>query len=195
MVAGVCDFAVDPRLDASTAELHWLPAVDPRVVRLLADATGSAVVAMPPAATHTERRAEEGHYVLLGTEGNLSAALVHSGTEFGDPLMALVPLDLDTAIRLEAVLRLWRRLTGQSSPTPPDPLSAGRRKRLAMMLRAVDARRAGANRREIAETIFGERAVPEGVAFDDHHLRSRTTRLVRDGLAMIAGGYRKFLKD
>ena len=69
------------------------------------------------------------------------------------------------------------------------------RQRLAMMLRAVDGRRAGATRRDIAEVLFGRDQIPDGTQFDDHHLRSRTARLIRDGLAMIAGGYRKLLKD
>ena len=85
-------------------------------------------------------------------------------------------------------------LGDRHKPLPPD-FRKHDRKRLVMTLRAVDARRAGANRREIAEVIFGSGDVPDGVAFDDHHLRSRTSRLIRDGLAMIAGGYRKLLKD
>jgi hypothetical protein len=194
LVAGVCEFAVDPRLDATAADLHWLPDVDPRVVRLIRDTTGSAVAATAPAA-RIERIADNGSYLLFGNTLSPDAAFVLDGEALNRPLMALVPFDMDMPARIDAVLRLWHRLTGHPPPSPPNALPASRRKRLAMTLRAVDARRSGANRREIAEVLFGNGAVPEGVAFDDHHLRSRTARLIRDGLAMIAGGYRKLLKD
>ena len=192
---GVCDFAVDPQLDAFATDLHWLPAIDPRVVQLIADTTGAATLALPAGAARIERIADDGRYLLFGPRADGSAALVLPITALEQPLMALLPLDLDAPQRVDALLRLWRRIVGRPPQATSDGLSPARRKRLAMSLRAVDARRAGANRREIAEVIFGADSVPEGVKFDDHHLRSRTSRLIRDGLAMIAGGYRKLLKD
>ena len=192
---GVYDFAVDPQIEAVSADLHWLPAVDPRVVRLLADTTGTATFALPTEAARIERVANDGRYLLLGPRADVSAALVLPITTPEQPLMALLPLDLDTPQRVDALLRLWRRIVGRPPQASSDGLSPARRKRLVMSLRAVDARRAGADRREIAEVLFGADTVPEGAAFDDHHLRSRTSRLIRDGLAMIAGGYRKLLKD
>ena len=194
-VDGVCDFAVDPQLEAGSADLHWLPAFNPRVVRLTADITGTATLALRTDAVRIERIANEGRHLLLGPRADDSAALVLPITAPDQPLMALLPLDLDAPQRVDALLRLWRRIVGRPPQASSDGLSPARRKRLVMSLRAVDARRAGADRREIAEVLFGADSVPEGVAFDDHHLRSRTSRLIRDGLAMIAGGYRKLLKD
>ena len=191
---GVCDFAVDPQLEAVSADIHWLPAFDPRVVRLTADITGAATLALRNDAVRIERIADEGRYLLLGPGANGSAALVLPITAPEQPLMALLPLDLDAPQRVDALLRLWRRMMGRPPQATSDGLSLARRKRLVMSLRAVDARRAGADRREIAKVLFGADAVPEGVKFDDHHLRSRTSRLIRDGFAMIAGGYRKLLK-
>lgn len=161
----------------------------------MADTTGAATVALPADATRIERFADDGRHLLLGPRLDPSAALLLPDASADAPLMAILPLDHDAPQRIEALLRLWRRLAGSPPRGQPDSLSPARRKRLVMSLRAVDARRAGANRREIAEVIFGSDDVPEGVAFDDHHLRSRTSRLIRDGLAMIAGGYRKLLKD
>jgi hypothetical protein len=108
--------------------------------------------------------------------------------------MAAIPLDRDLPARVEALLSLWRILTGHPSPRAEPDLTPGRCRRLAQALRAVDAREKGATRREIAAAVFGPGAVPDGVAFDDHHLKSRTGRLIRDGLAMVAGGYLKLLK-
>lgn len=190
--AGACDFAVDPRLDGARADIHWLPAVDPRVVRLLADPTGSATLTLTP---ETDRAAVDGRYLRLGSHLDPVAAILLPGATPAQALAAIVPLDPEVPLHVEGLLRLWRRLRGHPTTAPPDELTPIRRKRLVQSLRAVDARRAGANRREIAEVLFGSETVPDGVAFDDHHLRSRTSRLIRDGLAMIAGGYRKLLKD
>lgn len=193
--AGGCDFALDPRRGATEAEVLWLPRLDPRVVRLMGDPTGSASLGLSRAPTRLDRTAHDGRHILIGTRLDPSAALVLPGVAFDAPLAAIVPLDDDTLYRIDALLRLWRKLMGQPPGRPAADLTAARRKRLAMMLRAVDARRTGATRREIAEVLFGPDNVPDGAEFDDHHLRSRTTRLIRDGLAMIAGGYRKLLKD
>ncbi len=162
---------------------------------MIADTTGAATLALRSDTVRIERIGDEGRYLLLGPRADGSAALILPITAPDQPLMALLPLDLDAPQRVDALLRLWRRIIGRPPQTTGDELSPARRKRLVMSLRAVDARRAGADRREIAKVLFGADAVPEGVKFDDHHLRSRTSRLIRDGLAMIAGGYRKLLKD
>src|SRR3546814_18971371 len=78
--------------------------------------------------------------------------------------MAIVPLDANIPTRIEAMARLWRALTGQQSLLYAREIPASRRERLAMSLRAVDSRHAGATRRAIAATIFGPEPVPEGVA-------------------------------
>jgi hypothetical protein len=194
-VAGGCDFAVDPQLDALSADIYWLPAVDPRVIQLIAATTTAATLAVPPGVATIERVADDGRYLLLGARPDSSAAMVLPGAKPDGTLVAVLPLDRDVPYRADALVRLWRRLTGKLPGRAADGLSTARRKRLVLSLRAVDARRAGANRREIAEVLFGAETVPGGVAFDDHHLRSRTSRLIRDGLAMIAGGYRKLLRD
>ncbi|OPF90486.1 hypothetical protein B1S06_24290 [Rhodopseudomonas palustris] len=138
----------------------------------------------------------DGAYAKIGASKASVTAKLAPGLPLDAPLMAIVPLDANIPTRIEAMARLWRALTGQQPlPYARSELPASRRERLAMSLRAVDARHAGATRRDIAVTIFGPEQVPEGVAFDDHHLRSRTARLIRDGLALIAGGYRKLLKS
>jgi hypothetical protein len=162
---------------------------------LIADTTAAATLALPSGVASVERLADDGRYLLLGPRADGSAAMVVPGIGPECPLMAVLPLDLDLPRRADALMRLWRRMTGKPPGRAPDELSPARRKRLVLLLRAVDARRAGANRRETAEVLFGAETVPEGVAFDDHHLRSRTSRLIRDGMAMIAGGYRKLLRD
>ncbi len=185
---------MDPRLAAGDADVYWLPSLDPRLVQLVGDTSGLAVITTSDLPVRQVRRADEGAYAKLGLPTGASIALAPADLPADARLMALVPLDASAPTRLEALAHFWRILLGQSSGTPPGDISPSRRERLAMALRAVDGRQASATRREIAEVIFGPDAVPDGVAFDDHHLRSRTSRLIRDGLAMIAGGYRKLLK-
>lgn len=172
----------------------WLPRLDPRVVRLVADGAGSQGSTLAGASVQFDQVAEDGRHLLIGPPSAPSTAVAPAGLMACAPLAAMVPLDLDTPLRVEAVLKLWRSLTGRPEGRRPDALTPMRRERLAQMLRAVDARRAGATRRDIAEVLFGPGRVPAGVEFDDHALRSRAARLIREGLAMIDGGYRKLLR-
>lgn len=185
---------MDPRQAAGEAEVYWLPRLDPRIVQLVGDTTGLAVVTASNLPARQVRSGDDGAYAKVGTPAGSSTAVGRDGLQPDVPLMALVPLDANAPTRFEALGHFWRILAGQPSSTLPGDISPARRARLALTLRAVDGRHARATRREIAEVIFGSDAVPAGVAFDDHHLRSRTARLIRDGLAMIAGGYRKLLR-
>jgi hypothetical protein len=67
-----------------------------------------------------------------------------------------LPLDDDFEMRAHAARRLWRALNGK----PPGPafhtLSSQRRQRLALALRALDARMDGNTYRVIAEVLFGK---------------------------------------
>jgi hypothetical protein len=61
-----------------------------------------------------------------------------------------------------------------------------------LALRALDGRLDGATHREIAAALFGANAVPER-GWISHELRDRSARLVRLGVAMMNGGYRRLL--
>ncbi len=107
-------------------------------------------------------------------------------------LAALVPLDPSGPDRLMAVDQLLRALLGRHVP-PDRRLTRQQRRRLRHMLQACDGRENGATYREIANVLFGT----ERVAADpwkSSALRDATMALVRDGRAMIAGGYRTLLR-
>lgn len=107
------------------------------------------------------------------------------------PLAVVIPLDADLPARLAAATRLWRSL--QAGAAADDPLTAQKRRRMKQMLRAVDGRACGAAHREIAQALYGaERVAAE--AWRISALRDATMRLVRDGLAMVRGGYRTLLR-
>lgn len=137
------------------------------------------------------RRANEFHAV----QGNAADAIPFVLIEGATPeqaLAAVIPLDADTPDRLDAVSRFWSALAALPPATDPR-LTPQRRHRLRHMLRAFDGRACSATYREIAEVLFG---IPR-VASDPWKtsaLRDATIRLVRDGLAMVNGGYRDLLR-
>lgn len=108
----------------------------------------------------------------------------------------LIPLDEDFGLRLEGVQRLNRLLVGartgpKSARLELTPLQ---RERLALMLRAVIGRRAGASYREIAAVLIDPYIVHlparDWKASASH---SRVYRWIKDACAFIDGGYRKLL--
>ncbi|WP_297511039.1 DUF2285 domain-containing protein [uncultured Caulobacter sp.] len=102
------------------------------------------------------------------------------------PLEAVLPLDRTTPDRLRALDRLVRHLDGRKPP--PDPITRQRRRRLSAMLRALDARDSGAPYRQIGEALFGASRIA-AEPWKSASLRDATLRLVRDGRALVEGGY------
>ncbi len=115
-----------------------------------------------------------------------------AGVDGARPLAALVPLDADGLDRAEAVLRLVKALHGRAVP-PDGRLTGQQLRRARQMLQAVDGRTTGASYREIAEVIFGVRRVSDQ-PWKTSALRDTVKDLVRDGLAMVQGGYRQLLR-
>lgn len=93
---------------------------------------------------------------------------------------------------MQSALRLWRVLAGHGAIPNPARLTAARRSRLTLALRALDGHSAKASYREIAAALFSRRAIPER-GWKTHDLRDRTIRLVRTGRELMQGGYRALL--
>ncbi len=144
------------------------------------------------AATTSGRGSPEGLYHVLHHAGAAAHILLLTGVVTFDPLSALVPLDDDLLGRVEALTRFWRLWRGL--PAPPDTrMTASRRRRLRLMLRAADGRDAGASYREIAAVVYDtERVAAE--AWKTSSLRDSVIGLVQGGSAMIAGGYLQLLR-
>lgn len=104
-----------------------------------------------------------------------------------------LPLDRDFEFRANAGRRLWRALNGRPPGPPLHALSASRRRRLALALRALDARMDGATYRQIAEVLVPAERISER-DWRTHDLRNRTIRLVQSGFALMRGGYRALLR-
>ena len=108
------------------------------------------------------------------------------------PLSILSPLDDGARARHRAMGRLLDFLEGREIGAD-SRLTPQKRLRFKSMLRAVDGRSNGATYREIAESLFGARRVASE-PWKTSPLRDTTIRLVRDGLAMVAGGYLDLLR-
>ena len=135
---------------------------------------------------------EQGTHILLDANGQAIRLLRLAGVPPHSPLAAIVPLDVDGFDRIEATDRLLRALLGRTVPGD-GRLTAQQKRRHRFMLQATDGRLDGATYREIAGVIFGiDRVASE--PWKTSALRDATTALVKDGLAMIAGGYRTLLR-
>lgn len=138
------------------------------------------------------RDAPEGAHLLLKSHSLSLRTVIMPDVGLGAPLAALIPLDRDGLDRIEALSRLYRSLYRLSVP-PDRRLTTQQRRRLRNMLRAADGRSHGASYRDIAEALYGAASVAT-YPWKTSPLRDSTMDLVRDGRAMIAGGYRKLLR-
>ncbi|GGC94236.1 DUF2285 domain-containing protein [Chelatococcus reniformis] len=138
------------------------------------------------------RRTPDGHCMLLRLGGVEHRALFRDKPVAGMRYAAALPFDEAFDIRVHAARRLWCALDGR----PPGPifrsLPRQREQRLALALRALDARLDGATYRTIAEMLFGADRLPSR-GWKTHDLHQRTVRLVQLGLRLMGGGYRELL--
>ncbi len=136
--------------------------------------------------------APEGEYLDLLALAPARQALLVPGPEDDRPLALVLPLDGLFEDRLEAGRRLRQLLVSGSKPKPYG-FTAHRRRRLKLMLRALDGFLAGDNYRGVARGLFAG-SVPAGAAWRTDSARSRTIRLVKDGLALMRGRYLDLLR-
>ena len=172
--------AVTVILDAGPEGFATAAPVDPRALgALLADLAGI-----------------DGRHVIVADAAGEHRLWLRDPTP-GRPLAAVVPLDKDFLTRIASLLRFHSRLLGRAAgPLPRGwPLTAYRLARLDLMLRALDLRDAGATYREIAIGLGRDEAARLSASdWKMSSARSFVVRLVRDGIAMMNGEYRKLLR-
>ncbi|NQE65555.1 DUF2285 domain-containing protein [Caulobacter sp. RHG1] len=111
----------------------------------------------------------------------------------GQPVTAVVPLDASLSARLAALERFGRWRLGEALAGLRAPrLTPHKQRRIGMMLRAVDARAAGASHRQLAEALYSAPRVA-AEPWKTSSLRDTTLRLARDGAVLVAHGYRRLL--
>jgi hypothetical protein len=177
--------------------VFWAPEVLPTVI---------PVHPVPPSSADTRvrlrlgeltagqlRQAPDGWYAVLYLRGVEHRVWLREAPVIAEAYVVELQLDRDFEFRAHAARRLWRAPNDRPAGPPMHVFSAQRRRRLALALRALDARIDGSTYREIAEVLFGARQIPDR-AWKTHDLRNRTIRLVQTGFALMRGGYRALLR-
>lgn len=194
--AGAWAFPCDPDLPCNRAPVIWDVAAQPTAVVLgtASFANDSSVrFADLPVAVLAEDIDDRRHE-LWPDDGDHQQVLIMGRPAGSMPVAAIVPLDAHTTARLDAVRRLWRRLTGRPASTPVLPITAQQRRRLILMLRALDGWREHATYRELA-TILLNADVRRQSRRDwlTSTTRAQMIRIVRDAVRRMEGGYRDLL--
>ena len=138
------------------------------------------------------RVAPEGTYAELQALVQPRRALISHPLQPDAPVAVVLPLDELFDERVEAARRVWRALAGQHQ-VPRPAFTVQRRRRLKLLLRALDASLLSIRYREIAQGLFGDR-VPDDASWRTHPLRATTIRLVRESRALMHGGYLRLLR-
>jgi hypothetical protein len=146
----------------------------------------------PPAVSSgSGRSTPEGRYLTIGSGHNAMPVVLADDANGDEPLSLVIPLDGNLPDRLATALRFWQSLTAHP---PEDPrLTLQRRKRIRNILQASDGRTGGASYQNIARAMFGEARLASE-SWKTSSIRDVTIRLVRDGKALIDGGYRSLLQ-
>lgn len=188
---GGCDFPARPDLSAQSQTVLWAPAANPAVLTLVAVPQFLSPGRPPPLEGSGEyRESPEGRHALHDSPA-ATQLILRPGAKPGSAIAALIPLDADALGRIEALIRFWRSWQRQTVPLDTR-VTAQRRARLRLMLRAVDGSTA-ASYREIANAIYGERRVASE-PWKTSPLRDTVIGLVKGGRSMIAGGYLQLLR-
>jgi hypothetical protein len=146
-----------------------------------------------PAQAVAVDRPDGRHLLLREPHGNRQLWVV-GDLEPTVPMAAVIPFDAYVPQRLEAALHLWQQLMG-STPSPVAPLTNQQRRRLILMLRALDGWLERASYRDLAATLLdpGVRAQPRRDWLTSA-ARAQIIRIVKDAVHRMKGGYRDLLR-
>ena len=196
-INGGCLFAADPEKAFDRQPIFWAPEALSIVLSLREAAEPVAVgqydLDWTTLAGGEFRQGPDGWHGIVPLAGANHRLYLPAIPAKGAPLSIELPLDANSDIRLQAAHRFWCAIEGRRLGASPLAIPHGRRGRLVLMMRALDAWLAGHSYREIAEGLFGKERV-FGRSWKDHDLRSLTIRLVQSGIALMRGGYRALLR-
>jgi hypothetical protein len=133
----------------------WDPNILPASAILTAApvrSVSSVTFARLPAPALAINRPEGRHLVLRDQEGDRQLWML-SDVPPTAPIAALIPFDANLPLRVQAMMALWQQLTG-ISPSPVAPLTRQQRRRLILMLRALDGWQEHASYRELATVLI-----------------------------------------
>ena len=191
---GGFDFPIDPSQNGLEAVVYWQPEVDPGTVLLSADVP----IKEAPATRlrHVDEQATRsdpgGTSMTVKAGASPVRLLLLGATNPEAPLAAIIPFDVVGLDRIEALTRFWRIMNDRPFPAHLR-LTHQRRRRLRLMLQALDGHCEGASYRQIAKALYGTRRIDQE-HWKTSSLRDATIALVRDGRSLISGGYRTLLR-
>ena len=133
-----------------------------------------------------------GHGLRRESGGEYRFWLANAPPEGPTGFVVILPLDMLFELRAEAALRFWLALAGRPPGDRRHDLPTQTRDRHILILRALDAKLAGASYRVIAETLLGFHGWSKN-DWEVSPLKNKVRRLVADGLFYMRGGYRELL--
>ena len=190
-------FAADPDRSFLEQTVFWAPEAVPTIVpvrpALLAGSHTHVRLDLTELNESQFRRGPDGWHAVLYLRGVEHRIWLKEAPIIAAAYTVEFPFDRDFEFRAVAGVRLWRGLNGRPQGAPPHAISAHRRRRIALALRASDARTDGATYREIAEVLLPGQRIPKW-EWGTHEVRDRIIRLVKTGFALVEGGYRTLLR-
>ncbi len=186
---------MDPKLPAEKITPLWHPEFVPTAVILTHAPAGFAnASSLDPALLATAiAQSDRADGLHLRLPGDHQLWLLDKRPD--QPLAVVIPLDDDLPLRAASALRLHQLITNKKVGPPPQShvLTAQHRKRLILMLLALDGHLSQASYREIASALF-DAGVASEKGWKTHPIRARTIRLVKDAMKMVNRGYLKLLR-
>jgi len=179
--------------------LFWTPALQPDAFQLRPSSGPPGDFAMPivlPGLSGlAARSADDGswHGLWRGSDGEHRFWLTHSPPAGPTDFVVILPLDALFELRAVAAMRFWLALSGRPPGDRRRELPPQTRDRHILMLRALDAKLAGASYRVIAEALLGFHGRSKN-DWEVSPLKNKVRRLVADGLFYMRGGYRELLR-
>ena len=185
-------YLVDPTESALGKPVYWSPKADPAVL-VITRTPDLFKLKMPmDIPVSLTQKSAGGFNAVSVFDDCMFNVIFTASSKPTDPCTALLPIDEDCLSRIETLTRFWRALHGRTVPADTR-LTSQQRRRIRLMLQAVDGRANDATYREIAYAIYGVSRVAAD-AWKTSALRDSTIALVKDGKAMVEGEYLQLLK-
>jgi hypothetical protein len=190
-------FAADPQAAFDKQSIFWAPEALSTVLSLRATTAaahfGPYKFEVTGVAGGEFRRASDGWHAIVPLGGARHRLWLPELPAEGSRLAVELALDSNFDIRLRTAHRFRSALENRPLGPPALWMTAQQRQRMIDSARAVDGWLEGHSYREIADVLFRTRRSSRR-SWKTDDLRSRTIRLVQNGLALMRGGYRALLR-